>query len=239
MELTLGVVFDLDDTLYLERDYVRSGFSAVASFAAADDSDLATAIHDFLWETFEAGVRGRNFDLLLDRWPSLGDQLSVAELVEVYRWHQPTIKLLEGAEEVIRVLRRRRVPLGLISDGPVASQSAKVKALEAESFFDAIIFTDSWGREYRKPHERAYACMEERLVGARPLVYIADNPAKDFIAAKSRGWRTIRMRLEGQLHRDSEPSNTAATPDFDLSEFDGVIKTLEGMKLATAGNDAG
>jgi putative hydrolase of the HAD superfamily len=131
---------------------------------------------------------------------------------------------------VVRVLRRRRIPLGLISDGPVVGQSAKVKALGAESFFDAIIFTDSWGREYRKPHERAFASMEKRLVGGRPLVYIADNPAKDFIAAKSRGWRTIRMRLEGQLHRDSEPSNDAGAPDFDLSEFSEVTRTLEGMK---------
>ena len=30
-----GIVFDLDDTLYPERDYVLSGFKAVASWAEA------------------------------------------------------------------------------------------------------------------------------------------------------------------------------------------------------------
>ena len=32
--MSRGIVFDLDDTLYLERDYVRSGFSFIADLMA-------------------------------------------------------------------------------------------------------------------------------------------------------------------------------------------------------------
>ena len=45
-----AAVFDLDDTLYPEKDYVRSGFEAAASLFP-DRPDAAAR----LWEAFESG----------------------------------------------------------------------------------------------------------------------------------------------------------------------------------------
>jgi putative hydrolase of the HAD superfamily len=156
-------------------------------------------------------------------------RLTVAELVSVYQHHLPAISILPGAEALIQDLRLRGIPLGLISDGPVVGQSAKLTALGANQLFEVVILTDKWGAEYRKPHDRAFITMEQRMSGARPLVYLADNPAKDFITANRRGWRTIRIRLDGQLHRDVEPAEPAAAPEFDLSGFDEVLSVLEGI----------
>jgi putative hydrolase of the HAD superfamily len=226
--MNLGVVFDLDDTLYLERDYVRSGFQAVATFAAKGNSEEEGLFSGFLWDTFEGGVKGRNFDLLIESF-DLSDRLSVSELVSVYRMHHPTIGLLPGAHALISDLRLRGAPVGLISDGPVVSQSEKVQALSIGPLLDPIILTDDWGVDYRKPHERAFVEMELCLGHERPLVYIADNPAKDFVAPNRRGWRTIRVRLEGQLHRDIEPAEPAAAPEFDLGGFGEVRSALEAL----------
>jgi putative hydrolase of the HAD superfamily len=228
VEVTLGVVFDLDDTLYLERDYVRSGFSTVARFAARDHIDQAALFDNFLWHTFERGVRGRNFDLFVEHF-DLSQQLTVAELVSVYQHHLPAISILPGAEALIQDLRLRAIPLGLISDGPVVGQSAKLKALGADRLLEIVILTDNWGTEYRKPHDRAFITMEQCMSGARRLVYIADNPAKDFVTAKRRGWGTIRIRLDGQLHRDLEPAEPAAAPEFDLNGFDEVLSAIQGI----------
>lgn len=226
--MTVGVVFDLDDTLYLERDYVRSGFSAVASFAAKGNVDQAAQFDNFLWDTFERGVKGRNFDLFIERF-DLSQRLTVAELVSVYRHHHPTIRLLPGADALIKDLRMLAIPLGLISDGPVVGQAAKLKALGADRLLDVIILTDKWGGEYRKPHDRAFITIEQCMTGAQRFVYIADNPAKDFMPAKRRGWGTIRIRINGQVHRDSEPADPAAAPDFDLNGFDEVLSALQGI----------
>jgi putative hydrolase of the HAD superfamily len=221
----LGVVFDLDDTLYLERDYVRSGFSAVAAFVAEGDVDLTERFEGFLWETFERGVRGRNFDFLVEHF-GLSHRHTVPDLVSVYRHHHPSIRLLSGAEALITDLRARAVPLGLISDGPVVGQLAKLKALGADRLLDVVILTDKWGTEYRKPHERPFIAMEQSMSAAQALVYIADNPAKDFVAARRRGWKTIRIRLDGQLYRDVEPAEPAASAEYDLNGFDEVLSTL-------------
>ena len=53
------VVFDLDDTLYLERDYVRSGFRAVDAWLA---SRGILGFFGEAWANFENGLRGKAFD---------------------------------------------------------------------------------------------------------------------------------------------------------------------------------
>ena len=57
------VIFDLDDTLYDEIDYCRSGFEAVADFLAEqNDSPLAEKIFDTLWKQFSKGNRKTIFN---------------------------------------------------------------------------------------------------------------------------------------------------------------------------------
>ena len=51
-----AIVLDLDDTLYLERDYVRSGFTHVAYLEARGLANSAE-VFAFLWAGFEAGER--------------------------------------------------------------------------------------------------------------------------------------------------------------------------------------
>ena len=85
----LGVVFDLDDTLYLERDYVKSGFRAVAETAVQGSGVGAAEAFDFLWDGFLEGSRGSSFDALLERYPELAQNVEVVALVKRYREHAP------------------------------------------------------------------------------------------------------------------------------------------------------
>ena len=121
-----GMVFDLDDTLYLERDYVRSGFTHVASYL--EDQGLANSaeVYAFLWEGFEAGKRGHAFDSLLRRWPQIGRVANVEALVERYRRHFPDIELREPA--AFADLTNLDLRVGLISDGwPLANVPSSMR----------------------------------------------------------------------------------------------------------------
>ena len=60
-----AVVFDLDDTLYAERDYVLSGMGAVAAWVEAELGSGADEAFAELVALFDQGVRGRVFDLWL------------------------------------------------------------------------------------------------------------------------------------------------------------------------------
>ena len=90
----LGIVFDMDDTLYFERDYVRSGFQAVAVAVARGSSVPRQGAFSLMWGLFEEGARGTTFNDLLAYYPELSERYTVADLVTLYREHAPTISFM-------------------------------------------------------------------------------------------------------------------------------------------------
>jgi putative hydrolase of the HAD superfamily len=194
-----GWVFDIDDTLYLERDYVISGFMAVGRWIKE-----AHGIHNFAEAAiarYERGSRGTTFDLAL---ADIGVEVHaglVAQMVRAYRTHVPAIALLDDTLSFFRRLVGI-MPIAIISDGPLDSQSRKVTALGLNAIAKVVFLTDRWGPQFSKPHERAF-CEAESALNLRneQLIYFADNPAKDFHCPRARGWQTVRIRRRGGQHQ--------------------------------------
>lgn len=190
-----AIVFDMDDTLYDEYDYVVSGFLAVDEYLQRKNIKgfYEKAIH-----LLQQGNNGRIFNDVLDFLKVPYEKEDIIKLINIYRGHKPSIKLFEDAEEVISILSER-YPLALISDGYLIAQQNKVQALNLNNIFTEILLTDSLGRENWKPSHRPYEIIEGRLnLQGSELVYIGDNVSKDFVAAKARGWLTIHIeRAEG------------------------------------------
>jgi putative hydrolase of the HAD superfamily len=214
------IVFDMDDTLYLERDFVRSGFRAVDDWLAAErriGGFLAAA-----WRLFEGGQRGHVFDHALAALGVAPEPGLIPRLVEVYRSHRPTIRL---APDAARALERHagQNSLALLTDGYLATQERKIEALGLRSRCEPVIITDRWGRDHWKPHPRGFMAIQSRF-GRLPadFVYIGDNPAKDFQAPKALGWKTIRVRRAGGLHaaQAAPPGQDADLTITTLDELD-------------------
>lgn len=212
MERRICAVFDIDDTLYLERDYVHSGFEAVGRWAAK-----WLHIDDFAercWSSFLAGRRRSIFDEVLSEFGKQPTTELLSALVEVYRTHTPSIALAADASEALNAISRT-ASISVVSDGPVASQSRKVDALGLRSLAAPIVLTGVLGAEFRKPHPRAFEHVEQ----CRPAsiyLYVADNPLKDFAAPKRLGWVTVRVRRPGGLHYAVE--NPEITPDHEMGD---------------------
>lgn len=215
-----AVVLDLDDTLYLERDFAYSGFKAVGRHLGARlaSAEFAKTCSDLL----NAGVRRNVFDLALREFDIVAEQELIDDLVAVYRNHSPLITLCADAERFLGRLGEKVT--GLISDGPEQTQAAKVKALGLAERIDHICLTGSWPEGYGKPHPRAFETIQGNTgLSAPNHVYIADNGAKDFLAAKRLGWRTVQILRSERVHDCSPP-----TPDH---AADSVVTTLDEIKV--------
>jgi putative hydrolase of the HAD superfamily len=216
-----GVVFDLDDTLYLERDYVRSGFRHVACEVARIADLPEESTFSFLWNQFKSGVRGNTFDLLLRQHRSTNRSFNREKLIEIYRSHSPKIELSEVIRGLLESLRASDCAIGIISDGALASQQAKVTALGLKSLVDQIVLTDTWGNSCWKPHPRGFmTLMSEWRLEPEKIVYVADNPTKDFVTPKKMGWTTVRVRVPGQLHFELEPASQDLAPHVEIKSYD-------------------
>jgi putative hydrolase of the HAD superfamily len=192
------VVFDLDDTLYLERDYVRSGFKAVDAWLYK-----ARGIEGFFeaaWCAFEQGKRGTIFNEALKQLRVGSNAQLIESMVEVYRAHVPEIFLAGDAENCLQRLRGLK-RMALISDGALKSQQAKVSALRLNDFIEYLVLTDALGKEYRKPSKKPFEAVQNHFqVSCDHCVYVADNPQKDFMGPRALGWRTVRITRSGGLY---------------------------------------
>jgi putative hydrolase of the HAD superfamily len=202
------VIFDMDDTLYDEVDYCRSGFRAVGWFISQmTDTPDAEAIFNCLWEEFSGGNRKTTFNTAFE---SLGigyDEKLIASAVEAYRSHKPQISLPAETAEVLDKLSEK-YKLALITDGFLPGQKFKVRALGIEKYFKCIVYTEELGREFWKPSPRGFETILEKLQAkAEMCVYVADNEKKDFIAPNKLGIRTIQLIRPGRLHTKEAPNN--------------------------------
>jgi putative hydrolase of the HAD superfamily len=192
------IVFDLDDTLYLERDFVLSGFAAVDRWLASERG--IAGFGERAGRLFGEGARGRIFDTVLGELGLDAAPAEVERLVAIYREHAPTLTLLPDSEAAL-AWATPVFQLGLITDGYAAVQRRKIRALDLEPRIACRIVTDDWGRECWKPSPEPYRRVMAHFPGpAAGYVYLGDNPRKDFLAARALGWRTIRVRRPGGEH---------------------------------------
>lgn len=217
------VVFDLDDTLYLERNFALSGYQAVGLWMQA-----AHGVTDFAQrctKRFDAGAYAGVFNhVLRDLGVEARPQL-IAKLVDLYRNHPPKISLEPDAARFLSLVTnsKRR---GLITDGPARTQANKIAALGIKDRFDVIVRTGEWGAEFSKPHPRAFDHLE-RAFQARPehMVYVADNAAKDFLTPKARGWITVQMDRPLGIYK-APPADHAHAPAAAIRSLDDLANCL-------------
>ena len=210
------IVWDIDDTLYLERDYVKSGFDAVGVWLHSERG--VAGFGPVAWRLFEEGIRGDTFNRAL-RALGVEDELSLIKaLVKVYREHAPKIELLPDALQVLREYKESHRHAA-ITDGPEPSQAAKVAALKLEAWAEPCVLTARLGPGHGKPSTKSFELIQahHQLAGEHCL-YIGDNPMKDFIGPKALGWSTLRVRRPGSLHEalDSAYDVNLELPDLEL-----------------------
>jgi putative hydrolase of the HAD superfamily len=215
----LRVIFDLDDTLYPERDFAISAFGAVATWAHAKLG--VEGLADDMTRLLDDGHLGRLFTLVLERRGI--DPTHAAGLIAAYRQHEPMqLGLYPDADAVLSHFAALG-PVGLITDGTPAVQRAKVKALGLAERFRHIIYThDLGGREFAKPHPASFEAMQAALsaVGHR-FVYVGDNPSKDFVSPNRMGWTTVQVVRPQRIHAQAQTAPGGAAHH--------VVETLEAL----------
>lgn len=185
------IVFDLDDTLYNEMEYLRSAYI-----------EIAKGLQPMGWQSLFSRMYSL-FRSKEDVFEFLASKYDVGKtaLLGQYRGHKPVIHLFEGVLETIHQIKAKNGKLGIITDGRSSTQRAKLAALGLTPLVDIIIISEEIGTE--KPHENNYLAIEKAFEN-HSYLYMADNLRKDFISPNIRGWQTIGLIDNGlNMHYDT------------------------------------
>lgn len=192
-----AVVFDLDDTLIAERQYMESGYRHLAKHLEHlldEDEEVLFGTMLQLWADSPAGV----FNRLLEQYRFPYTEADIAFLVRRYREHEPELHLFEDVLPCLASLKRRGIKTGVLTDGYAVSQRQKLRAVGGDGHFDEIVVTDELGRAFWKPHPEPFRLIRERLgVEYHEMAYVGDNPQKDFHIGRAHPIFTVRIDRGG------------------------------------------
>ncbi len=220
-----AIIFDLDDTLFEEKDFVISGFSAVAADIAKAATSKKQIVFNYLLKQFYKKGRGKIFNAALQHFGLTDTPEEVARLVQLYRHHPANITFYPGVKSLLKRLHKNFY-LAVVTDGATEIQTNKVNALCLQELVDYIVYC--WEIGAPKPDTRGYAlALDYFKIPANHAIIIGDHPINDIAAAKELGTWTIRVHTG----RFSQLSNLERTkPDFDIKIVTDIEEILPCMK---------
>jgi putative hydrolase of the HAD superfamily len=212
------VVFDLDDTLYPEADYVDSG----VRYVCAQINSLYGV------DCYEAIQAKRLQDPKLD-WLSVACELTglkspVKEsLLWMYRLHFPDIRLSENCSISLEKIKSAALGVAVLTDGRTVTQRFKLASLGL-SHYPAYISED-YGNA--KPSPDRFQAIQKDF-SAEKYVYVADNIQKDFLGCKPLGWLGIGMRANDRNIYSQLPQsyNESSLPDYWVNSWEELTEIL-------------
>jgi putative hydrolase of the HAD superfamily len=204
------IVFDLDDTLFQEVDYLKSAYKDIAKLVSPEGAET---VYLEMFERYQAGENV--FAWLIVQYGPAVEDLTVQKLIKLYREHYPEISLAEEVHDFITRLGSSSIAFGLITDGRSITQRNKLKALGIEQSFADIIISEEFGSE--KPDDRNYLYYQQKYPASH-LYYIGDNTGKDFIVPAKLGWTTICIQDRG-MNIHPQQLDRLPVPDYIISTF--------------------
>ncbi len=220
------VIFDLDDTLYSEITFVKSGFKAVSAFISSEVKEHEKIIFEKMLDLLKVHGRGQVFNLVLDQY-GIKTKKKVKKCLSIYRTHFPDIELPSESVDVLKKLSKLNT-LYVVTDGNKVVQRNKLKALKINDYVKKGMPTHNYGVSKSKPSTYCFELIRTwEKTSFNDMIYVGDNPNKDFVNIKKIGINTIRIN-QG-MFKDVFLSKEY-TADFkvsNLSEIEGVINSLE------------
>lgn len=195
------MVFDLDDTLYDEKTFVKSGYRAVAKYLE-DKYGLKKEIFYSQMLTELKKTRVKVFDKILDKHGLLSKKL-VHRCLMIYRKHKPKLVLYPDAKDFLR--KYKNTPKYIVTDGNILVQKNKINALRLNKYIKRSFLTWKKGKKFSKPSTYFIDLIAKKeKVKPGELIFVGDNPEKDFVGIKPLGYQTVRI-LRGAYKNLTKP----------------------------------
>lgn len=202
------IVFDLDDTLISEIDYLYSGI---------------IYIEKFIYETFKIKFKNKILNEFQngtkDIWGWTCNELKIGQeakenLIWLYRMHKPNLSLSQELQNLIKFLEEKKATLAILTEGRSITQRLKINSINLGKLPLFI------SQEFNATKTQPTMFLEiQKLWPNKKYAYIADNPTKDFIIPNKFNWLSIgadwinpRLYSESKLLLNNQPKFWAKDP---------------------------
>lgn len=247
-EVGRAVFFDLDDTLYDQREPFRNGLKTLDGYEGmkkipADALFRRFRHHsDVLWEQYKTGaltlgrMRVERLQRTLADFGIRAYEEDCIAFQQAYQEGQYRIRLHAGAADCLKQLREAGCLLGIVTNGPRSHQTRKLEALGIETYIPRTRWFISGAVGMAKPDPELFAYVNE-MTGTEPAgcVMVGDSLVNDVRGAAGAGWRTVWFNFRGQADADERQADAdcsaAHNADLTAASYAGLAERI--MNLLT------
>jgi len=221
------VVFDLDDTLYKEVDFLKSGYRKVAELVKKRFGIDAGEVYGSLLSWY---YKKENPFVLLNE--TFGLDYPIEDYLNVYRCHQPNISLSEDVIEMLNRLKELGVLMSIITDGRTETQRNKIEALNLSEWVSPELVLINEDKKYFKPNHWSFDRMMLKCYQKFPnskfsFYYVGDNTEKDFQAPNELGWTSICLEDDGRnIHKQSFEIRKEYLPQYKVKSLRDILTLI-------------
>jgi FMN phosphatase YigB (HAD superfamily) len=222
-------LFDLDDTLYdclhqrVEMSHRHAAEAAHELMVAAGLHTSVDAILAVRMRAFRQNPQLKHIDATVAREFGIAEAETISRAARQAYFSSPVGKLtlFPGALPVLRTLKGRGVRNFVVSYGELATQRAKVAALqlEKEESVEAIYYAD---RQKKLTKQAIFERVRDDLkVPARNFIVVGDRPSGEILAGNCLGMNTVRVR--GGEFAIEEATSPEEEADFEIHHLEELL----------------
>lgn len=234
MPMIKVVIFDLDNTLCessgLIEDILRNIFTKYLKYFPDKDIDDLISLNI---KIFDKLIYDPNIPLsaaIIRVWFEFFENLRIKpplkiilKLVGHIRKEVPKkVKLIDGAEELIKFLKSKDIKIGVLTNGIFIDQANKLIRLNLDSIVDYLVTADMCGCE--KPDPRMFEYILNKIdVPPDRVLMIGDDILADIKGANDLGIKTI-------FFKKSSPKNINmkfVKSDYTVTNHKSVLKLVK------------
>ena len=218
-----AVFFDIDDTI-LDYDLcaeftVRLACETLGVAYSKVVQSEYRRVDDALWARQKLGeltipqvLELRNTHMM--DYLGLTDGMSFQEaFIEAFG---ESCALVEGAEEVLKAVKKKGLPVYSASNGFMEVQTKRLEKAGVLQYFDRLFVSQTIG--YEKPDIRFFEhCLRETGYGPHEVLMIGDSAAADIKGGLNAGWNVC------YLNRHGKPAGVDCTEIKHLKELHTII----------------
>lgn len=197
-----AVFFDIDDTLYCFSRASKLATKKVADYALGQLWIEADVWHDAVRQAQDKIGRRLGFDspTFHNRQIRFQNALEILHqpiypyATEMYKIYWNTVledmEPESGIDQLLKLLKKKKVYLGIGSDMTSYIQNKKLERLKLASYFDSVITSEEAGKD--KPASEIFTlCIEKCGYKPEECLFIGDNWEKDVAGARAAGMHAI------------------------------------------------
>jgi len=211
-------IFDLDNTLYRESDYLYLVLSEYVEKYINDTRILSSINSDLIEQKLDRrknNLLANLFYLALKRYPSDKEH---ENLFLIYCYLNRQIKTYTHAHDVLLYTKKLGINI-LATNGIKKVQENKINNLSLRDAFDYIVILED--KEYQKPNPaKILELINTVNTSSKHITVIGDDPINDINLGKNLNAKTIRIK------KGFFKDETTNLSDYEINELHEIFSIL-------------